>query len=190
MKLSVLICSVPSRVKEFGILEQLIEQTKGSEVEVLYLGDNWKQTIGEKRNHLVNMATGDYVTFVDDDDTISDDYISSIMTAIKFNTDVICYDLNITQTRGKTWKHVRYSIDFKRDRNYPDKFERLPNHLMVFKRGIMLLVPFNSVNMCEDAQFAIAIKPYIKTETKINKTLYFYHADRSTSESIKRYNSK
>jgi glycosyltransferase involved in cell wall biosynthesis len=190
MRLSILLCSVPSRVKQFGVLEQLIEQSKGKDVEVLYLGDNWKQSIGEKRNHLVNMAKGDYVAFVDDDDRIALNYVDSLLRAMRFNDDVICFRVSITQDKGETWKPVYYSKDFRRDRNYPNKFERLPNHLMAFKRGLLLLVPFKHQNMGEDANFAIRIRKHLRTENIINKTLYFYNADRATSESIKRNSSK
>lgn len=187
MRLSILICSVPSRVKEFSILEQLIEQSKGKDVEVLYLGDNWKQSIGEKRNHLVNISKGDYVTFVDDDDRIADNYIDSILNNLRHRTDVICFRVSITQNKGETWKPVYYSKDFGKDRNYSDRYERLPNHLMVFKRALILKVPFPLKNMGEDFAFARDIKPHLRTETIINKTLYYYNADRETSESFKRH---
>lgn len=191
MRLSILICSVPSRVKEFNVLDQLIEQTKHyKDVEVLYLGDNWKQSIGEKRNHLVNMAKGDYVAFVDDDDRIALNYVDSILKAMRFNDDVICFRVSISQDKGETWKPVYYSKDFKRDRNCPNKFERLPNHLMAIKRGLMKLVPFHDRNMGEDANFAMRMKRLLRSENIINKTLYYYHADRETSESFKRYTSE
>ena len=41
--------------------------------------DNKKRTIGKKRDEMLKLAQGKYVTFVDDDDRISDDYVDEIM---------------------------------------------------------------------------------------------------------------
>ena len=47
--------------------------------------DNKKRSVGEKRQDLLNLAKGQYLVFIDDDDRISDDYISSIIQAMNEN---------------------------------------------------------------------------------------------------------
>ena len=49
------------------------------DIEVIVLYDNKKRTIGQKRNALLDLAQGNHLVFLDDDDRISDDYILSIM---------------------------------------------------------------------------------------------------------------
>jgi len=188
MKLSVLICSLPSRVNEFNILHELNSQIKEfkNDVEIIYLGDCWNWSIGEKRNKLISLACGDYICFVDDDDMISDNYINLILKAINKKTDVITFEVKIRHLNE--WKKVFYNKDFLRDKNFPKYFERLPNHLMVFKKEIYEKVKFRNLNMGEDSIFAREVKPLLKTQTKIKDTLYYYHADREKSESIKRHN--
>ena len=51
-------------------------------MEVLESSDNGDMLLGDKRNLLLDQATGDYVAFVDDDDMVADTYIEDILTAI------------------------------------------------------------------------------------------------------------
>ena len=55
MKLSVLICNTHTRVKNFlpVIVEELTRQAGGKDVEVLWLGDNKKRSVGEKETTLL-----------------------------------------------------------------------------------------------------------------------------------------
>ena len=52
-------------------------------VELLVLIDNKKRTLGAKRNEMIGLAKGEYVVFIDDDDLVSEDYVESILEAIK-----------------------------------------------------------------------------------------------------------
>ena len=54
-------------------------------MEIIGLFDNKKRSVGEKRQDLLNLAKGQYLVFIDDDDRISDDYISSIIQAMNEN---------------------------------------------------------------------------------------------------------
>jgi len=92
-KLSILIPTITRRRAEaerlFGILEQRIVSLP---VELLMLRDNCWQNIGEKRNQLLRAATGDYITFLDDDDELLEGYFEQVLDAIEGGADVICYD--------------------------------------------------------------------------------------------------
>ena len=83
MKLSILICTVPSRVGNFlpaavTELQRQIDSSGQGQVELIYLGDNKQRTVGRKRNDLLQLAQGEYVAFVDDDDRVAPNYISRI----------------------------------------------------------------------------------------------------------------
>ena len=93
--ISVLICSVPSRIDKFNIIQEVSAQAKDKLVEVIYLGDNWGWSIGEKRNKLISLASGRYCVFIDDDDRISSDYLAQLLHAVKGWPDVITFKAEI-----------------------------------------------------------------------------------------------
>jgi len=92
-KLSVLIPTITKRSQEAERLFVLLEnRVRGWPVELLMLRDNCWQNIGEKRNQLLRAATGDYITFLDDDDELLEGYFQNVIPATSQGSDVICYD--------------------------------------------------------------------------------------------------
>ena len=71
-------------------------------------------------------------------------------------------------------KDVHYSKEYKRDYDTLLNCYRLPNHLMAIKTGFAKKVGFRHITYGEDADFAKRLKPYLRTEYQINKTLYKY----------------
>ena len=114
MKLSILICTVPSRVDSyFPKLLKKLESQLNKNVEVLWLGDDKKRSVGEKRNNLLSIANGEYVTFVDDDDDISDDYVKTILHYIVNGKGVDVINFNVMcSVNGGEYKRVDYDARF------------------------------------------------------------------------------
>ena len=180
VKLSVLVCSVSERLKDFSVIEKLCEQAKPfDDVEVLWLGDNRRMTTGEKRNTLVGISSGRYVCFVDDDDGIADDYIESIRTAADENSDVICFKA-LWVKDGAEASGADYSMEHEQDSSRRIgvgrvEFTRLPSHICAIERGLVVATRFNDMSLGEDRDFSKRLRPLLKTETKIDKCLYFYN---------------
>ena len=86
-KLSILICSLREREKSLNKLLEVIEPQRTSEVEIILDTDNGEVTTGFKRNRLLNAAFGEYISFIDDDDLVSNDYIVKILKAIETSPD-------------------------------------------------------------------------------------------------------
>jgi glycosyltransferase involved in cell wall biosynthesis len=169
IKLSILILTVPSRLNTFypKLMNELIKQTKDREdVEILALFDNKKRTIGQARNDLLNLAQGQYLTFIDDDDTISSDYIDSALDAINKNMGI-----------DRILFNIDYTINEKKLHNYESCIKQL------WRTDIAKFVQFPKTNYAEDSDWAKEIKKYAKTEIKVNKTLYYYIYKTETSES-------
>jgi len=188
MKLSILICSVVNRGNTFlpKLLGQLDDQLKlidQSEVEVLVLTDNKHMPVGDKRNKLIDMASGEYCVFVDDDDRISDDYVSSILEATESKKDAIVFNADVS-LNGGTPKTCCYSINNKKNYDTDDSYFRLPNHITAVKTSIAKKVGFKGISFQEDNDYSIRLLPEIKTEHKIDKTLYFYDYDDYSSETV------
>ena len=92
MKLSILIPSITERIHQLNVLLKELEDQAGEEpVEIIVFIDNCKRTIGKKRTDLLQLAQGEYITMIDDDDFISSDYISTVLTAIEEGKDVITF---------------------------------------------------------------------------------------------------
>ena len=182
MKLSILICAVPSRSDNYftKLLDVLLAQDV-SGVEILWLGDNKKRSVGEKRNNLLDIANGEYVTFIDDDDMVANDYVSELLRAIKGGADVINFQV-MCSVNGGEYKRVDYDATFKRDSDHADHYKRIPNHLMCTKRVLAQTARFPEISMSEDAQYAKKLMLLIKSQTFINKPLYYYTFSHQISE--------
>jgi len=186
MKLSILVCSVLNRRDTFLplILEELNNQTYDKlDVEVICVVDNKTRMLGIKRNDLVNMAQGDYVAFVDDDDKLSPDYVTELLKAIDIcdGADVINFIVNVS-LNGSPFKPCYYSVEHKHDFNRDDSYHRLPNHIMCIKREFCVNTPYQPILYGEDSAFSKDLAPKIKKEYDILKVLYEYHYNQITTE--------
>jgi GT2 family glycosyltransferase/ubiquinone/menaquinone biosynthesis C-methylase UbiE len=174
IELSILICSLTERNSLFldRLLGRLNPQIENKNVELLVISDNAKRSIGKKRNDAIQMASGKYVCFVDDDDLVSDDYVDSILKEIReWCPDVIVFDAMIT-FNGQNPKLVRYGREFdycEKD----DAYYRHPNHLMVHKKS-NILEWFKDVKTGEDDEWAARMLSRIVTQSRIEKVLYYY----------------
>lgn len=188
--LSILVCSLVNRGNTFlpNILRSLDDQLArmgedAQRVEVLVLTDNKRMTVGTKRNRLLNLAQGTYSVFVDDDDRISDDYVSSLLEATKYDRDVITFAASVSINGGRQ-KPCYYSIVFSKNLNTYRQYQRTPNHISCVKTELARTAGFPDIMFGEDDQYAAALKPLLKTEKNINKTLYYYDYNSNTSETI------
>lgn len=191
--LSILIPTVPNRAPHFlpKILEQLAPQIEAlTIVELLYLGDNKLMSVGEKRNTLVNIAKGEYVVFIDDDDRIAPNYVQRLIDGITYRDidnvppDVVCFDAEITINGGAP-APVYYSKNNMRDTNHANCYLRIPNHLMCVKRSLALDTPYPEINRGEDSEYAKRLLPKLKVEHKLNEVLYYYDFNSQTTEAQK-----
>lgn len=189
MKLSILVCSTHNRYNTFlpKILDQLFGQLKEldpehqKQVEILTLIDNKTIMLGTKRNNLIDISKGDYLVFVDDDDRVADDYISSILEATETDPDVITFIASVS-INGETPKPCHYSSMYDSDFNKPDSYHRLPNHIMCVRRELAEAVRFKPILYGEDSDYSKRLKPLLNTEFHIGKTLYFYDYNIETTE--------
>ncbi len=187
--LSVLVCTVHTRRNTFGpkITEQVYTQFEDlppdyqDRLEIIILSDNKQMMLGHKRNVMVDMAQGRYVQFVDDDDRIADDMFKTVLDAIRTDADVITFLASVSLNGGEP-KLCHYSKDFKRDVNTADEYQRLPNHICAVKRELAQRSSFPNVPHGEDSAYSKLLRPLLKTETFIDRPLYFYDYSDATSE--------
>ena len=143
-------------------------------VGIVIFSDSGQLHIGKKRNTLIEKSTAEYVCFLDDDDTVTTDYIPEILKAIESKPDVVTFNGWMT-TNGANrvdWE-IRLGESYE-ERN--GKYYRFPNHLCVFKKSLVEHVKFPDIWKGEDYVWAKKIRDLglLKTEVHIDKQLYHY----------------
>ncbi|WP_205850403.1 glycosyltransferase [Mycolicibacterium sp. CR10] len=147
------------------------------------LCDNLKRSIGTKRNDLLALAHGDYVTFVDDDDQVADDYVRSLLGAL--GSDVTTFDVEVTLNGGEPFP-MKLSKDYVSE-NRDGLWLRIPNHLMCTRRELAVQTGFPDLGVGEDADYAKRLHPLLRSETRIARTLYYYqYSDAVTLTQLRR----
>lgn len=186
IQLSILVPTVPSRLTTFypRIMTEILKQTEDyPEVEIIGLFDNKRRSVGQKRQDLLNLACGNYLVFIDDDDRISEDYVKSIMDALNKNpeTDCVVFDC-ICKVNGGPDKLCKYGIEFE----YGDilggaEWRGKPAHTMVYKSSIAKRHSYNNMNHGEDINWVTRAHVDIKNQARIDKVLYYYDAEYTTT---------
>ncbi len=163
-------------------------QVATNDIEILCFIDNKKRSIGYKRDALVQIAKGDYLTFIDDDDSVNDNYVNSIMTAICSNKDVDIISVKMTASINDGNPFV-----VEHDVNYEDEavklidgvwadVKRKPLHTSVWKSSIAKSESFPDISYGEDGQWAKKLYPKIKTQFKMKEIISHYSYNEKITE--------
>ena len=161
---------------ETGFIGKWLVKNLPKEIEIITCRDKrGENTIGTKRNALLAASQGAYVSTIDDDDMIHDEYIKMIYEKLQTKPD--CVSLTgIISTNGANPKRfihsVRYSSYFENNNTY----FRPPNHLNPMKRSIAIQFSFPEKNYGEDQDWAMSIahSGLLKTEAFIAEPYYIY----------------
>lgn len=153
------------------------EQTPGAIV--LVDEDDGEATVGEKRNRLLRAAreTGSsHTVFVDDDDEIAPDYLSSIILALDSDPDAVGFRSERYRD-GKLWGMCTYSAHWPHERDTMGQdgimqVRRWPCHITPIRTS--LAPDFNPWNFDEDRSYAATVRKKIRREHAIDKVLYRY----------------
>jgi glycosyltransferase involved in cell wall biosynthesis len=181
IKLSILTPAVWSRADMAKRLAERVATQATDEVEHLVLYDDRKRTIGAKRQALQAVARGEYITFVDDDDGISDDYVVTLLDAIQTKADVIVFNQQATVNGAVSL--VRFSL---KNQDEPFKPEgvtlRSGWHSCVWNRELVRDCVFGESNYGEDLVWCLQARRLCRNEARVDKVLHFYNHDEKTTE--------
>jgi glycosyltransferase involved in cell wall biosynthesis len=187
MLLSVLVPTLEDRRILFNrIRGQLATQAANAhlqdDVEILHLLDSGERSTGWKRNRLIEQARGEFVAFVDDDDTVSDDYLPRICDAIRSHPGIDCIGIRgIVRFRGSHPREFIHSIRYPDYRTSGGVYLRPPYHLNPIRRSIASRYRFADVYYSEDIDWArsMASGKVLTNEHFIDSVLYHYDSRRS-----------
>lgn len=170
MKWSICVLSVSpqrdtERTRITGILEHQIQGY--SDIELIINTD--ESTVGEKRQHCIDIAQGEYINFIDDDDLIAHDYIKTIYPLLD-GVDYIGFRLQMYKD-GEKQKPTEHSL--KHTEWYEDDkgYYRGISHLNPIKTSLARQGTFKG-QYAEDFEWAKQVSA--KTQHFINKPMYFY----------------
>lgn len=175
--LSILVPTLACRHELLGRLIARLSPQVGDDCVVNVLRDDGQETIGRKRQRLLESSVTPFVSFVDDDDLVSPDYCRKVIAAIRSGCDVVGFRLN-QYDDGELSAHAIHTVAAKRW--YTDVATgihyRTPNHLNPVRRKMALAVGYLDRNNGEDSDYSerlFAAFPNMR-EAFIDADLYLY----------------
>ena len=183
MRLSILIATVGERTDRFmDLVATLAPQVQGykDQIEVLIYWNNFELPISQIRQALIEEARGDYVCFIDDDDSVPPYYCDHIMEAIETNPDQVGWRQQLYWDGVKT-KPTFHSIKYSGWSEDVNGYYRECSHLNPIRRDIALRVPFTGYDGPEDISWAERVAPLVQTEEYINEPMYYYYFNSADS---------
>jgi glycosyltransferase involved in cell wall biosynthesis len=186
--LSILVPTVPSRISTFypAMIANLLKQIGDrKDIEVIGLFDNKMRSTGSKRNAMLNLASGKYLVFLDDDDYVTEDWLSRVVSAVESNPDLIVYGVLVHWPDGRL-QHCRYDVSVKECRDIDrDHYEGHPSHVHVWRTCIAKSVGFSDKQFGEDTEWSSTAAKSVQSQVTIDKELYHYCFNPKTSETRK-----
>ena len=201
---SILIAGIPERFHTVQpLLYSLLETqavARRPDVELIYMLDNRRRTVGAKRNDLLRAARGEFISFIDDDDEVAVNYVDKVLAGIvqarKEGADVVCFSQRATLSPAGITHECTYSIKhLERPLEQRRKLEPTSNpnilnwsgppaHTMIWRRELVSDIPFEDKQFGEDVLWCDIAASRAKSEIQILcDPLYFYRfdAERSTT---------
>ena len=181
-ELSILICSHPNRASLLSRMLWHLKQQLVDGVEVIVELNADTNTRGASRNKLLDKATGKYCVFVDDDDVVSDDYVSHILTAIQSGPDICSIAGIVTSLWDNKRRGFILSKKYEAIFSLPssvhdnDMYYRYTSHLCPVRTEIARKVRFPDNMINEDNGYSDRLKKYegeLK-EVVIEPVIYYY----------------
>lgn len=184
--LSVLVPTVPERAMVFQDLMRFLEvipRGASPEVEVLAFCDNRRRTVGAKRQGLLELARGEYVAFVDDDDAVHASYFERLLPECRQGPDVVTFRQS-ARSDGHVFEVV-FDAHARVDEPYvPGKsivLRRRPWHVCAWRRELALQGVFKEVNYGEDVAWVNQVAPLARTTLHVDAVLHYYQHSSATS---------
>jgi len=185
--LSILTASIPERADKLEMLTAKITAQIGDlPVEHLVFLDNRKRTIGAKRDALLRIARGTFIAYVDDDDTVSPDYVESLVEAIKTTAspndqvDVITFAqfARVDEACAK----IVFGLRQENQPFVPDTAVlRAAWHVCAWRRSVAILSHFPESNYGEDWAFAEPLNRIARASIHLDKVLHYYRFNSATT---------
>lgn len=128
------------------------------------------------RQSMVVRAQDDYVSFVDDDDLVSPDYVTEVVGALATRPDYVGFQVQC-YSDGSPTAVAYHSLEYKRWRNLPHRYERDISHINPIRTALALKADFRLAGRrAEDRAWADQLrrKRALRTQVVVPRILYHY----------------
>jgi len=147
------------------------------QVEIL-VDDHETDSTGTKRNRLLERAKGEWLSYIDADDWISNNYVSLLMEAIE--TDCDCVSLKgMYSVDGKQDGIFEHSLRYKEWKTTTNevKYERYPTPLNTVRSSVAKQFKFPEITFGEDHAWSKLVHEsgLLKKEYYIPEIIYYYN---------------
>jgi len=178
---TIAILTIKGREKYYQRLKSSLDiQVADKPIQIIVLKDNKERSIGDKRQLALELAQTKYISFIDDDDVISNNYCDIILNELKNDVDGVGFRGIITSPMSRVMEFVH-----KAGLKYSDKPEKYQgslvytrplNHLNPIKLEYAKQIGFKDLNMGEDHDFSLRLAEsnLIQNDVFIDEYLYFY----------------
>jgi glycosyltransferase involved in cell wall biosynthesis len=180
MILSILICAVEIEERQIKLkklvseLHRQISKNYAEEiVEILIDADNMTKSVGQKRNDLISKAKGHFVCFIDDDDFITENYLSTILHHLNIGIDILLIGISHIEN-GINKTKILPSLFIDNLTTNEVVFKTNHFHLCPHKKSIAELVSFDCVNFAEDMIYSKKMGKHISNHAVIYDPIYIY----------------
>jgi hypothetical protein len=157
-----------------GLMPQV--DAAGGRVKVLAYWDNGEVSLAVKKQALVDACDTDYQCFVDDDDTVSDDYVDRILGAIESRPDYVGLKLMVYMN-GAPFVLSHHSLRHGRWTNEGESYYRRDiTCANPMRTDIARTARFDVVErgQPEDVPWVTQLRGRLKTEVFVDEVLYHY----------------
>jgi glycosyl transferase family 2 len=176
MKWDILILTMPSRKVYLKNLVKILDpQVNGRDVSYLIRMCDPNYTLGENRDMLMRASDGHYVSFVDDDDGLPDDFVSTILPLLD-GVDYVGFNLQCYIDGKPLDKVTRHSLQYKGWYEDETGYYRDISHVNPMRRSLALLEPFEGGHG-EDQRWAdrMRARDVLRTEHYLDCVMYRYY---------------
>ena len=160
-----------------GHINTITDKKYSNDVEIIVNVDDGAKTVGQKRNEILEQATGTFICYVDDDDMIDEEYVNLIISTIKENPDLDCIGFT-----GMYYVNGTPTMLFKHANEYGGHYKeegvqyRPVNHLNPVRTILAREIKFPEKNFGEDSDYCDRLNEsgMLKNEVIIDKVMYHY----------------
>lgn len=149
------------------IIKNVIEQYGGKDIIYIYKENTG---VADTRNYAISIASGDYISFIDQDDMYSENYCSSYMGLVDENTDIVVGGyIRIDSAEKELYREHLVEAEWS-------KYIVTAPWAHVYKRDFLVnnKIEFLKSAIGEDVYFNILAYAYAKNVKICQEELYFW----------------
>lgn len=177
LKWSILTLTMPSRVEFLARLMCALgpQVDRHPEVEWIVMVSDPEKLQGDNREDLRLKSKAEYISTVDDDDLVADDYVDRILPLLD-GVDYVGFRLQAYEDGVAIPLPTYHSLKYKTWYSDPEGHYRGINHLNPIRRELAMQVPFWGC-FGEDSRWCDEMRKLgiVKTEHYIDDVMYHYY---------------